>query len=83
MPIFEYEHLLNEDARPPRGCTPRFEHLESRSAPPLSHCPRCGIALRRVPSGFATSRDVLSTSNIKEKGFTRLRRRDKGAYEVD
>lgn len=79
MPIYEYSHV--EDA--PAGCAERFERIESVAAEPLTACPTCGGAVRRVPTGFSHHRNVLAASNLKEKGFTRLKRRDKGAYEAD
>lgn len=78
MPIYVYAHV--GDA--PTGCPERFERIESVSAPPLAVCPTCGAPVHRVPAGFAHHKDVLAASNLKEKGFTRLKRRDKGAYEA-
>jgi hypothetical protein len=68
---------------PEGACAARFERIESVRAAALDTCPDCGRAVRRVPSRFAHPKDVLSTSHLKEKGFTRLRRRDKGVYEAD
>ena len=79
MPIYVYEH---EDARDER-CEDPFERLHSASDPPLARCPLCANPVRRVPSRFGAPRDVLAASRIKERGFTRLKRRDAGAYEAD
>lgn len=78
MPVYLYEHIA-----PPSTCPVRFERIERMSDEPLTHCPDCGAAIHRVPARFATGRNVLSTGNLKEHGFTRLRRRDKGVYEPD
>ena len=78
MPLYDYEHI----DPPPPGCTPIFELAHSISES-CSKCPRCGRPVKKIVSSFAHSKDVLSNSNIKEKGFRRLRRRDKGVYEED
>ncbi len=77
MPLYLYAHDDNTDT-----CEDPFEVL-SRQGEELSECPRCGGPVRKVPASFMAAKDVLSTSNIKEKGFQRLRRRDKGVYEKD
>ena len=79
MPIYVYEHIDPVDG----ACEARFDRIESVSAAALAVCPECERPVRRVPSTFSHPKDVLSTRNVKEKGFTRLRRRDKGVYEAD
>lgn len=78
MPIYEYEHIDG----PGSGCSDPVEFHHGMNDP-VRNCPRCGSELRKIVSRFSKHRNVLSTSNIKEKGFTRLRRRDKGVYEPD
>jgi len=77
MPLYQYAH--DED---PKTCEDPFEVLARRDEV-LTDCPRCGGPVRKVPASFTAAKNVLSTSNIKEKGFQRLRRRDKGVYEKD
>ncbi len=78
MPIFVYEHDV-----PPRDCTDRFEQIERAGAPPRIGCPQCGAPVHRVPSALSAHKNTLSTGHLKDHGFTRLRRKDKGVYEVD
>ena len=78
MPVYEYEHL----GIPPEGC-PKIIELTHSIHTRLAHCPDCGHPITKIVSRFAYRKDVLSTSNIKEKGFRRLRRKDKGVYEED
>lgn len=44
MPLYEYEC---------GGCGERSEILQRLSEPALEHCPRCGGALRKLPSAPA------------------------------
>jgi predicted nucleic acid-binding Zn ribbon protein len=78
MPVYEYEHI----DEPAEGCTKTFELTHSIHIQ-MSHCPDCGLPITKIVSRFSHRKNVLSTSNIKEKGFRRLRRKDKGVYEED
>ena len=80
MPLYEYKPTTD------RGCAfcrDGFEVRQSVSVQPLTACPRCGAPVRKVPTSFSVGRDILSTSNLKDHGFTRLRKVDKGVYEKD
>ena len=77
MPLYLYAHV-----DPPGPCEDPFEVL-SRPGDALLACPRCGRPVSKVPASFLAARNILATSNIKDKGFQRLRRRDKGVYEKD
>lgn len=77
MPLYLYAHDGKAGT-----CEDPFEVL-SRQGEAITTCPRCGLPVRKVPASFMAAKDVLSTSNIKDKGFQRLRRRDKGVYEKD
>ncbi|MFH1532025.1 MAG: zinc ribbon domain-containing protein [Pseudomonadota bacterium] len=77
MPLYQYAHDGNAGT-----CQDPFEVL-ARHDEVVTSCPRCGCPVRKVPAAFTAVKNVLSTSNIKEKGFQRLRRRDKGVYEKD
>lgn len=87
MPIYVYVHdeaPPGEPGVPPVApCPEPFERIEPLSAPARAACPACGRPVHRVPAGFAYRKNVLAASNLKEKGFTRLTRRDRGAYEAD
>ena len=77
MPIYEY--------RAQEGgcdhCRERFSVLRRMSDEPLCKCPRCGAKVERVFSTFAVNSDKLAPSRLKEHGFTKLVRKDKGVYE--
>ncbi|MBM4373349.1 MAG: hypothetical protein FJ098_16955 [Deltaproteobacteria bacterium] len=77
MPIHLYLHLE------PGTCPEPFEELARLRDPPLAACPRCGRPVRKMPAAFSHAPDVLAASNLKEKGFQRWRRRDRGAWEKE
>ena len=79
MPIYEYE-LVDGDCR---ACDGRFELRRPLSRPPLTHCPLCKKAVRKVISGANSPRITkpLSVSDAKKAGFTVYEKRDKGVYE--
>jgi putative FmdB family regulatory protein len=79
MPIYEYE-LVDGDCR---ACGGRFELRRPINRPPLTHCPLCRKAVRKVVSGVNTPKITkpLSVSDAKKAGFTVLERREKGVYE--
>ncbi len=78
MPIYEYAHsdVVGD------GCLPTFEEVHGINER-MEFCPLCCHPVHKVVSQFSYRANVLSTSNIKEKGFRRLRRKDKGVYEED
>jgi len=76
MPIYEYEHEGD-------GCAwgKTFECRQSIKDEAHRVCPHCGAPVRKLlPSriGIATPR---SDRELKDQGFTKLVRRDKGVYE--
>jgi putative FmdB family regulatory protein len=79
MPIYEYE-LVDGDCR---ACGGSFELRRPLSRPPLTHCPLCKKAVRKVISGANSPRITkpLSVSDAKKAGFTVYEKRDKGVYE--
>ncbi len=78
MPLYEYEHTDNTGSK----CTKIFEYSHSISDP-LSNCPECGLPVRKRVTRFGVAENILSASNIKEKGFQRWVRKDKGVYEQE
>jgi hypothetical protein len=78
MPLYVYEH-----EQPCGGACPDPVELVHGIADTPQRCPRCGGMIRKIVSRTACRRNVLASSNLREKGFTRLRRRDKGVYERD
>ncbi len=77
MPIYEYKALGGGCDH----CREAFSVLRRMSDEPLAKCPRCGAKVERMFSTFAVSSDKLAPSRLKEHGFTKLKRRDKGVYE--
>ncbi|MGD9331449.1 MAG: zinc ribbon domain-containing protein [Desulfobacterales bacterium] len=75
MPVYEYEHSQQPC---PLGTT--FEHRQSIHDPPLTRCPECGQAVKKLisRSNISTPR---SNAELKDLGFTKLVKRDQGVYE--
>lgn len=79
MPIYEYKHTNGT----PENCVERVEVFQSMSERALDVCPKCGEPVERVISLFNGQVDKLGSANLREKGFTKLVRRDKGVYEKE
>lgn len=75
MPLYEYEHCGPLCAR---GRI--FEEMHSGRDPELTACPDCGGAVRRLISRV-TWTAPHSDRELREQGFSKLVRRDNGAYE--
>ncbi len=75
MPVYEYEHEGE-------GCALGriFELTQSMYSAKFSKCPQCGAPVKRLISlvGISTPK---GNSDLKNMGFTKLVRRDKGVYE--
>ena len=78
MPIYEYEPDSGECER----CGGRFECFQSMRDHPHSVCPFCDKPVHRVISRCANPPgNLLSDSNIAEKGLTKYVRTSDGTYE--
>jgi len=79
VPIYEYE-LVEGDCR---ACGGRFEIRRPLTRPPLTNCPVCKKAVRKIISEVNTPNITkpLSVSDAKKAGFTVYEKRDKGVYE--
>lgn len=79
MPIYEYEVVDGGCS----ACGGRFELRRPVSRPPLTHCPLCRKAVRKVISevNTPTITKPLSVADAKKAGFTVYEKRDKGVYE--
>ena len=78
MPIYEYVH---EDGSCDKGKN-KFRKLEKLSDNPLKKCPLCEKPVKRVISiPSKVQKNILSASNLADKGFTQFTRKDKGVYE--
>ncbi|OIP44482.1 MAG: transcriptional regulator [Deltaproteobacteria bacterium CG_4_10_14_3_um_filter_60_8] len=75
MPVYEYEHT--QEACGLGHC---FEVTQSMSSAKLATCPRCGGPVKRLISLVAISAPKTASA-LKNMGFTKLVRRDKGVYE--
>lgn len=77
MPLYVYQ----SDGGGCERCYEGFEVLEGMEDSPLAECPQCGDAIQRVPSSFNAGRgDVLSDSNLREHGFSKLRNTEDGLH---
>ena len=79
MPTYEYEHLKAK----PKDCDTLVEVFQSMKDDPLTECPKCGRPVRRVISAVAGHVNKMSGTYLKERGFTKLVKRDKGVYEKE
>ena len=79
MPIYVYEHI----GKPAQGCKKEFELHQDFKSEHLSKCPKCKRKVRRIIKTANFTIDHLAHTALKEKGFTKLVRRDKGTYEVE
>lgn len=75
MPVYQYEHC---DA--PCGAGAVVEVRQSIGDAPLKVCPQCGKAVRKILPLIHVS-TPRGNSALKDMGFTKLVRRDKGVYE--
>lgn len=78
MPLYEYEHVKEKGP----SCSDTFE-CEHSIQQRLELCPVCGLPVRKRVVRFGVAENVLGASNLKEKGFQKWVRRDKGVYEKE
>ena len=76
MPFYLYEH---DSAGCDLGL--EFEWRQSIKDPHLAECPACGSPIRRLVPKSVTFVSAKSSGELKNMGFTKLVRRDKGVYE--
>jgi putative FmdB family regulatory protein len=79
MPIYEYRHTGTIGDT----CEEVFELFQKMSEDTLDKCPICGHPVEKLISRFAGNVDKMAPSRLKELGFTKLVRRDKGVYEKE
>lgn len=75
MPTYEYQ--ARDKSRACDYCAQSFEVDQRMSDPPVERCPKCGSPVKRVISQFSvatgpSTKSLLSDSNIKRHGFTKL-----------
>jgi len=75
MPIYQYEHKDK-----PCRAGEVIEVSQSIRDVALAKCPHCGAPVRKVlPTIYVNT--PRGNSSLKDLGFTKLVRRDKGVYE--
>ena len=77
MPIYRYKSTK-------KGCDfcrGGFDQFQTMNEAPLPRCPRCGGRVKKIPARFSGFTPMLSDTHLKEKGFKKLVRKDKGVYE--
>lgn len=76
MPLYRYEHESSV-------CTlgTEFEWMQSIKAERFTTCPECGAAVQRLVPRSVSVMSARSAGELKNMGFTKLVRRDKGVYE--
>lgn len=77
MPIYIYKTTDQGCAY----CRESFEQIQSMKDDPLSVCPRCGQAVKRIPTRVNGGVGTLSNSNLRDHGFTKLKNRGDGTFE--
>jgi len=75
MPIYEFEHIGK-----PCLAGKQFDCWQSMDEKPLSLCPECGGAVKKLIS-LVSVNTPKTNSEIRDAGFTKLVRRDDGVYE--
>jgi predicted nucleic acid-binding Zn ribbon protein len=77
LPVYVYEH---DDEK---GCDfgNSFEVEQFMKDDALKTCPQCGAPVHRIICPPMTVRHSYSNTELKDMGFTKLVRRDKGVYE--
>jgi putative FmdB family regulatory protein len=82
MPIYEYTAAVTGAGCP--HCTGCFEVMARISDPELTHCPQCGVAIKRVisvASVIGGNAHVLKESHFSKHGFTQYKKAGGGVYE--
>ena len=79
MPTYEYRAKKKEESC--KHCRQVFSVKRGIKEEPLRVCPQCDAPVGRVYSSFSVGKDTLSNTRLKEHGFTKYVKRDKGTYE--
>lgn len=77
MPIYQYKSSKGGCDY----CRPGFDTMQSMKDKPLSKCPKCNGSVKKVPSSVSGFTPMLSNGNLRDKGFTKLKKRGDGTYE--
>ena len=79
MPTYEYIHTKKKG----KDCTDPMDIMQPMADDPLTKCPTCGNPVQKQVSAPNVGTNMLSSSNLAAKGFTKLVKRDKGVYEKE
>jgi hypothetical protein len=77
LPVYVYEHDDGEGCDLGNG----FEVEQPMSDEALKQCPKCGGGVHRIICPPMSIKSPRSNSELKDMGFTKLVKRDKGVYE--
>lgn len=77
MPVYDYDH---DDPAPTCALGQVFQIEASMHDDPLAVCPACGAAVYRLIRPLNIGKPEADT-DLRDKGFAKLVRRDKGVYE--
>ncbi len=77
MPVYVYKAVKDGC----EYCSNGFEQIQRMSDKALTKCPICGAKIHKCPAMVNGGVPKLSDGNLRDKGFTKLVRRDKGVYE--
>jgi len=80
MPIYEYQAVRKTHAC--QFCQDGFDCIRSLSEPPLTACPKCGEAIKKLISAptIGNSKSNLD-DRAKASGFHKLKKLGQGEYE--
>jgi putative FmdB family regulatory protein len=82
MPIYCYRAVEKEKGC--EHCREVFEVTQKMSDAAIEKCPQCSLPVERIVTSFSTyynrTKEMLSNKNLKEKGFTKLVKEEKGVY---
>jgi putative FmdB family regulatory protein len=80
MPIYEYQ--ARDESRSCEHCAEVFEVTQRMSDEPLTVCPKCGAAVRKLISAPSVGGSKSGFDDrAKAAGFHKLQRLGKGEYE--
>lgn len=77
MPIYQYKSKQAGCDH----CRDGFECMQLMSESPLTKCPHCGSAVKKVPSLFSGHSSILSDGNLRDHGFSKLVNKGDGNFE--
>jgi putative FmdB family regulatory protein len=77
MPIYEYEPVDHDCLM----CEGKVSVIQGINEEPLTHCPDCGMPVRRVISKASFKLSKGDFDQAAKKGFTTFRRSEQGVWE--